>query len=67
MCFAVCFWVSLRKRLAACFLPPGDANFLTQIVGFRMNYLLVMCTRQATRANFGSILMFSKFWINIDW
>ncbi|QCD88052.1 hypothetical protein DEO72_LG3g2592 [Vigna unguiculata] len=48
------FWVPERNRLVVSFVPPGDARQINPIVGFCLNCLAVINTRQATRANFGS-------------
>jgi len=55
------FWVPERNRLVVSFVPPGDACQTNPIVGFCLSCLAVMNTRQATRTNFGSVLVFWVF------
>jgi len=60
------FWVPKEE-------PPGDMTLAARrrkhkipVSGFLMNCLAVMNIYQATRTNFGSILMLWMFWDDFD-
>jgi len=65
--FLLVSWVPERNRLAVSVVPPGDTWRPTQILGFWLNCLAVMNTRQVTRTNFGSVLVFWVFWLDFKW